>query len=201
LEFDSVAIDRMSSKFEITTVISKVWDMSAQPFDVGVALGTMLYYVVPLVSTHVENGAGFQNKTPGALAWASGFVEAVDKYTAHLRVTDGCSEPANEANDGRKGRRAARKFKERYMNLVGAAYKDYVGEQLCDMFQCWDKEQTQLFNKGVDKALTGVQWVVYPGKNVVLQPGDTDWAIWLRGQCEELGMAEARAGRQVLEDM
>jgi hypothetical protein len=53
----------------------------------------------------------------------------------------------------------------------------------------------------IDKALSGTQWVVYPINNVVAEAGEGDWAVWLRGRCEELGMAEAKAGRRVLEDM
>jgi hypothetical protein len=34
-----------------------------------------------------------------------------------------------------------------------------------------------------------------------LNAGGDEWAIWLRGKCEELGMLEARAERKVLEDM
>jgi hypothetical protein len=85
---------------------------------------------------------------------------------------------------------------ERYTYLIETAYKPYVREQLADAFQSWSKEQTQLFNKGIDKALSGIQWCVYPDSNVVIIAGDDGWAIWLRGQCEEMGMLEARAGRE-----
>ncbi|KAF2028168.1 hypothetical protein EK21DRAFT_102016 [Setomelanomma holmii] len=78
---------------------------------------------------------------------------------------------------------------------------DKVRESLAGVFHGWSPEQIELFNKGVDKALTMVQWVVYPSKNVVFEAGDGDWTAWIRGQCEELGMAEARAGRRVLEDI
>jgi hypothetical protein len=165
-------------------------------------LGVMLYYIVPLISSHLENPIDFRNKAPEALQWATGFVEAIDQYIAYMRLTDGCSEKFPEdATVDRKSRRPRRKYMERYTHLVERAYREHVREQLCDVFQSWNQEQTQLFNKGIDKALSGIQWVVYPEENVVLAAGDDEWAIWLRGRCEELGMLEARAQRKVLEEM
>ena len=201
-EFNPTAIKKMGYTFEIPAVIAKARSKIDRPFDMGMALGTMFYYILPLLSTHLENAVEFQNKPPAALSWATGFVEAIDQYVAHLRLTDGCSEKfPNDQAVNRQSRRPRRKYMERYTHIVGTAYKEYVREQLCDVFQAWDKEHTQLFNKGVDKALSGIQWAVYPDENVVLQAGNNDWAIWLRGQCEELGMVEARAGRRVFEDM
>jgi hypothetical protein len=146
------------------------------------ALGVMLYYIVPLISSHLENAIDFYNKVPQALQWMTGFVEAIDQYIAYLRLTDGCSKkvPDNTTVD-RKSRRPRRKYMERYTHFVENAYKEHVREQLCGVFQPWTKEQTQLFNKGIDKALSGIQWVVYPEENVVLAAGDDEWAIWLRG--------------------
>jgi hypothetical protein len=192
----------MGHNFDIPAVITRIRTRTDEPFNAGRALGMMHYHIVPLVSTHLENAVDFRNKDPTALTWATGFVEAVDQYIAYLRLRDGCSEmfPSDVTVD-RKRRRMRRKYMERYVYLVENVYKEHVREQLCDVFQSWSKEQTQLFNKGVDKALSGIQWVVYPQENVVLKARDDEWAIWLRGKCEELGMVEARAGRRALEEV
>ncbi|KAF1942825.1 hypothetical protein EJ02DRAFT_433670 [Clathrospora elynae] len=117
----------MGYTFSIPDALTKVQSKLDQPLNVGRALGAMLYYIVPLISTL---------------------------------------------------------------------------EELSDVFQALDVKQTRLFNKGVNKALPGVQWVVYPDRNVVVEIGESeDWTIWLRGQCEELGMREARDGKKVLEEM
>jgi hypothetical protein len=71
---------------------------------------------------------------------------------------------------------------------------------LGDVFQAWGSDRTRLFNKGADKALSSIQWVVYPDRNVIFEAGEDDWAVWIRGQCEELRMDEAKAGRKVLEE-
>ncbi|KAH6877669.1 hypothetical protein BKA58DRAFT_375688 [Alternaria rosae] len=200
--FDTLALGKMGYDFEIPAVIARVRSKAAQPFDVGMGLGVMLYHIVPLISSHLENPMEFHNKAPKALQWATDFVEAIDQYIAYLRLTDGCSEKfPNDATVDRKSRRPRRKYMERCTHLVENAYRDHVREQLCDMFRSWSKEQTQLFNKGVDKALSGIQWVVYPEENVVLAAGDDEWAVWLRGRCEELGMLEARAQRKVFEEI
>lgn len=200
--FDTLALRKMGYDFKIPAIIARIRTNSAQPFDVGMGLGVMLYHIVPLISTHLENPMEFHNKAPTALQWATEFVEAVDQYIAYLRLTDGCSEKfPNDATVDRKSRRPRRKYMGRYTHLVENAYKNHVREQLCDIFQSWSKEQTQLFNKGMDKALSGIQWVVYPQENVVLAAGDDEWTIWLRGRCEELGMIEARAERKVFEDI
>jgi hypothetical protein len=41
---------------------------------------------------------------------------------------------------------------------------------------------------------------VYPDRNVIFEAGEDDWAVWIRGQREELCMDEAKAGRKVLEE-
>jgi hypothetical protein len=200
--FNSLAVRKMGYNFEIPATIAKVRTKIDQPFRVGMALGVMHYHIVPLIATHLENAIGFRNKVPEALTWATGFVDAIDQYIAHLRLTDGCFEKfPNDTTVDRKSRRPRRKYMERYTYLIENMYKEHIREQLCDVFQSWSKEQTQLFNKGVDKALLEIQWVIYPEENVVLNAGGDEWAIWLRGKCEELGMLEARAERKVLEDM
>jgi hypothetical protein len=166
------------------------------------ALAVMVYYINPLIPTHLENAVEYQNKVPEALTWVPGFVEAIDQYMAYLRLTDGCSEKfPNDTTVDRKGRRPRRKYLERYTYPIETAYKHRIRGQFADAFQAWSKEQTQLFNKGVDRALSGIQWCAYPETNVAMVTEDDDWAIWLRGQCEELGILEARAGRKVLEEM
>jgi hypothetical protein len=49
--------------------------------------------------------------------------------------------------------------------VVEAAYETHIREVLDNVFESWTVEQTQIFNKGVEKALSGVQWVVYPCSN------------------------------------
>lgn len=59
-----------------------------------------------------------------------------------------------------------------------------------------------MFNMGVDKPLSGVQWVEYPGfQNVVIAAGTGDWAEWLKGRCERLGKERVGRGRGVLQEM
>jgi hypothetical protein len=146
----------MGYNFEIPAAITKVWTKLDQPHNVGMALGVMLYYIALLISTHLENAVEYQNKAREALTWAPGFVEAIDQYIGYLRLTDSCSEKfPNDTNVDRKGRRPRRKYIEWYTYLIETAYKRYVREQFADVFQGWSKEQTQMFNKGIDKALSG----------------------------------------------
>ncbi|KAF1847613.1 uncharacterized protein K460DRAFT_363674 [Cucurbitaria berberidis CBS 394.84] len=188
--------------FAIPEALTQLRAKIDQPHSMGMIIGVMLYYIAPLLSTHLDNAAAFQNKVPDALKCMTGFVTAIDQHIAYLRFTYGCSErfPDDTMVD-RKGRRPRKKYMERYTYLVEATYKHCIREGLRDIFQAWRKEQTRDFNKGVDIVLSGIQWVVYPEKNVVVEVGEGDWAVWLRAQCEELGMEEARAGRKLLEDM
>jgi hypothetical protein len=101
----------------------------------------------------------------------------------------------------RKARQKGKKNIERYTYIIEGTYKRYIATSLADLFASWESEQTRIFNKGVDKALSGVQWKVYPKENVVLEEGDGDWGVWLREQCEGLGMAKARCGQSALEEM
>jgi hypothetical protein len=200
--FNSLEIRKKGYNFEIPAAITRVRTKIDKPFNVGMALGVMLYYIAPLISTHLENAVDYTNQVPEALTWASGFAEAIDQYTAYLRLTDDRSKKLpNDTTVDRKGRRPRRKYMERYTYLIETAYKRHVREQFAHTFQSWGKEQTQLFSKGIDKALSGTQWCVYPDTNVVTGTSDDDWAIWLRGQCEELVFWEARTGWRVLEEM
>lgn len=187
---NSLAVKKMGYHFQIPAITAKMQMKTDQPFNAGMALGMMHYYIVPLISTHLENAVEFRNRVPEALIWATGFVEAIDGCIAYLRLIDGCSEKfPNDITVDRKSRRLRRKYMERYTYLVEDAYKDHVREQPCDVFQSWNQEQTQLFNKGVDKALSGIQWVVYPKENVVLNAGEDGWAIWLAGEVRRAGHA------------
>lgn len=85
--------------------------------------------------------------------------------------------------------------------MLEAEFKRTVLEQLSSIFQDWSVEQTRLFNKGVDKAVCGIQWVAYPEENVAMCAGDGDWATWLKERCDELGMREFGAGRKALEEI
>ncbi|KAH7076309.1 hypothetical protein FB567DRAFT_563695 [Paraphoma chrysanthemicola] len=183
--FNPLAIKKMGYNFEIPEVIKQVRAKFNEPWKLGVMIGMMLYFISPLIVTHLDNGINFQNE-----------------YTAYLRLTDGCFEKFPDRNEvGRKGRRSQRRHRERYTFLVEAAFKNHIREVLADVFGGWSLDQKRLFNKGIEKGITMIQWVVYPDKNVVFEAGEGDRGVWLRGQCEGLGMVEAKAGRKVLEEM
>jgi hypothetical protein len=201
-EFNPLTIKRMEYKFHMPSVINLLRKKADLPWHMGFAVGMMMYHISPLVSTHLDNNFDFKNKIPSTLSWTPDFVPAIDQYIACLRMSDGCvGRFPNDLDVDRKGRRPRRKYMKSYTFKAGVAYKSYICEALANIFQSWNVEQTRLFNKGVDKALSGVQWVVYPDKNVVVGAGEDDWAVWLRGECEKLGMIEARAGRHALEAM
>ncbi|KAF1917554.1 hypothetical protein BDU57DRAFT_445993 [Ampelomyces quisqualis] len=174
------------------------------PWALGHAIGKLLYHIAPLISTHLDNAVDFQSPVPRALSDMNGFVESLDAYVAHLRLTDGCSEKFSTTTlscSDRKAKAAQRKYVDRLTYLAEATFKKYIMEIFGSVFRTWTKEQTRMFNKGVDKAVSGVQWVVYPGSNVVFGAGEGDWGVWLRNACEELGIEEVRAGRRALESM
>jgi len=201
-DFNAEAIKKMGYTFELPETMTKLRTKTEQPWQLGVAVGMLLYYISPLISGHLDNPVDFQNKVPGALSWSTGFVPAIDQYIAYLRLTDGCSEKfPSDREVARKDRKRRRKYFERYLFMVEAAFKNHVREVMADVFDAYSQEQTREFNKGVDKALSGVQWMVYPVKNVAFEAGEGDWAVWIRGKCEELGMAEAHAGRKVLQEI
>jgi hypothetical protein len=200
--FNAIAIKRMGYTFNLPEVIPLLRTKTQDPWKLGSAVGVMLYHISPLLSTHLDNSIDFQNAVPVALISMPGFVSAIDQYIAYLRLTDGCTKKfPNDLDIDRKGRKPRRKYMERYTYMVEAVYKNHIREALSDIVHVWNAEQTQLFNKGLDKALSGVQWVIYPENNVILEAREGDWAVWIRGRCEVLAMAEAKAGRKVLEDM
>jgi hypothetical protein len=195
-------VRKMVYNFEIPEAMAQVRAEAGRPWSMGVMVGVMLYHISPLLATHLDETVEFQNKVPDALRGIKGFVPAIDQYIAYLRSLNGCSEKfPNDRDVARKDRKSRRTYTERYTLIVEAAYKNHIREALADIFNGWSREHTRLFNKGVDKGLTLVQWVVYPDKNVVFEAGEGDWAVWLRGRCEKLGMAEAKAGRKALEEM
>lgn len=185
--------------FEIPTTIALLRTKVDEPLKVGYAIGVMLYHISPLLTNHLDKAVDYKTPLPKALSQVRDIVPALDAYIKHLRLTDGCS--LKFPNDDRKGKTRWRKYIGRYTYMAEAAFKNHIRQTLGDVFDEWSGEQTRSFNMGVDKALNGVQWVVYPDKNVVVEAGEDDWAVWIRGQCEELGMDEARAGRAVLHDM
>jgi hypothetical protein len=67
--------------------------------------------------------------------------------------------------------------------------------------QRWTAEQTEEFNKGVDKRLTGMAWSRYPTLNVCSKADREDWGVWLRSRCDGLGLVEAKAGRKVMDEL
>lgn len=186
--------------FAAPETLCKLRSRADQHHHLGLGLGELLNHIKPLVSTHLDNHADYQNKIPSTLAWAPDFVKVVDHHVVYLRRSDGCLEkfPDDLVVD-RKARRPRRKYLERYTTIVEMAYKTYMLERLGDVLRGLTPKQTQMFNKGIDKGISGIQWVAYPTNNVVLSAGDMDWAVWLRGRCEELGMAEVKAGRYALE--
>ncbi|KAH7355498.1 hypothetical protein BKA66DRAFT_475515 [Pyrenochaeta sp. MPI-SDFR-AT-0127] len=192
----------MSHNLNLPATLTKLHTMVDQPYNLGKAVGVLLYNITPLLSTHLDNAVEFRNKVPEALKWTPDFVVTMDQYVAYLRLADGCSERFIQSTEtDRQGRQIRKKYMQRYTNVVEAVYKDCIREHLKVAFQSWTDEQTQLFNKGIDKALSGTQWVVYPKKNVVTEAAAEDWAAWIRQQCELLGMGEVRAGRRALEDI
>ncbi|KAF2126313.1 hypothetical protein P153DRAFT_369644 [Dothidotthia symphoricarpi CBS 119687] len=175
----------------------------ASPWTLGIAIGLLLYHIPPLVSEHMGQDMHFQNKVPAALTWAPDFVPTVDTYIASLRATDGHTEPINAVSLSRKHKAKRQKDTEYYTHIVEWAYKICISEALGDMFRIWERdgtEKTRLFNKGVDKVLSGVQWRVYPSENIVLMAGENDWKTWLGNRCEEVGRREVREGRSALEE-
>jgi hypothetical protein len=74
----------MDSNFEIPATIAKSLHKNPQATQCRLAIEMMLYCFHPLLSIHLNNAVGFQNKQPPALTWAAGFVEAIDQYIAYL---------------------------------------------------------------------------------------------------------------------
>ncbi|KAF2678177.1 hypothetical protein K458DRAFT_481042 [Lentithecium fluviatile CBS 122367] len=187
--------------FQIPETITVLRNIT-NTYEVGRACGELLYSITSLVAYHLDQSADCQNEPQRASISTSEFTAAVDAYLHFLRIYDGCSErfPNGIAVD-RKGRRARRKYRERYIFILETRFKNALHEALGGMMKTWTEEQIEKFNKGVDKVLSGAAWTKYPGKNVCLEAGESDWGVWLRGKCEELGIVEAKVGRRVFDDL
>lgn len=188
--FQPLAIAKIGYTFNISTLLTTLRTKKGNlPWHFGVALNMLLYYIPPLVSSQLDNAVDYTNKVPSALMWAEGYTNEVDMYIAYLRLTDGLSEKFEGKGRamGKGGSKKARKYVERYVYMVEAMFKAHVREELADLFTSWSEDETRLFNKGVDKALSDIQWCVYPGENVVFAAGEGDWAVWIEGRCEGLG--------------
>lgn len=189
-----------TSTLNIPSTIQNLREKARQPYDIGYACGELLRHISPLVSYHLEQPSTFHNKPPTCTIPTVEFTLAIDARLESLRLADETSEGLpNDRMEDRKERRPHRKYSDRYVSFVENAFKTAVRENLRDMLSSWDAEQTRKFNKGLDRALTGTAWCVYPDENATLVADD--WAIWLRGQCEELGMSEAKAGRPVFDEL
>jgi glycosyltransferase involved in cell wall biosynthesis len=195
----------MASKYSGTTVFFSLYDTlpilrakSKSPWELGHCIGLLISHMRPLISTHLDNASYISSPCPSALAGYEDFVCAVDTNVSSLRYADGISS-ALPTND-RKEKAKKSKLVGRYTRILEASFVTAILTGLEDSFAGYGKEETSMFNKGVDKALSGVQWVEYPGwKIVLLVIGD--WADWLKDECQRLGMKRAKAGEKVLEDM
>ncbi|KAE8857188.1 hypothetical protein P3342_008701 [Pyrenophora teres f. teres] len=189
----------MNYKFEIPAAMAQAKQKIDRLYDVNVALSMMMHPIRGMAATHLDSAFSFWGKVPKTLAWSRDWIEAVDKYPAYLRLSNDCTEAFPEFPSDRKSRRSPRKCLQRFVQEMATEFNNHVREQLLDVFLAWTKEQMQLFNKGVNKALSDLQWVVYTEDDVVLA-GDIPWAAWLQSrQCEELGMIQARGSSYALE--
>jgi hypothetical protein len=65
--YDIEALSKMDYIFDVPDTMVKLRSKANEPWTLGVAIGMLLYYIPPLVITHLENGAAFQNPVPSAL--------------------------------------------------------------------------------------------------------------------------------------
>ncbi|KAF2875248.1 hypothetical protein BDV95DRAFT_487087 [Massariosphaeria phaeospora] len=191
-----------TSSFSVPDTIHSLRQMRDLPYNVGYACGELLEHIVPLVSYHLEHDSNFRNNNPKASVSTVEFASAVDAQLKHARDADDVSGKfADDLLADRKERKPRKKYLEKYTVMMENAFKAEIKEKLRDMFLKWTPEQTRMFNKGLDRRLTGTAWSVYPADNVVLQADGSDWAVWLRGHCDELGMIEGKAGRPVFDKL
>jgi hypothetical protein len=175
--FNALAIGKMGYNFELPETMTVLRNKMHEPWKLGFAVGVMLYHISPLLSTHLNNAVDFQNPVPGALTSLPDFISAIDQYIAYLCLTDGCTKKVSmDIGIDRKGWKPRRRYMERYTFMVEAGYKNHIRGALGDVFRTWYVEQTRLFNKSIDKALSGTQWVVYPVNDVVAEAGVRSWA-------------------------
>jgi hypothetical protein len=189
----------MDIALTLPTTLPYLLTLSPHPGTLGHAVGTMLYHISPLVSTHLSNPLPFHNPTPSALSPYPDFITSIDHLISHLRHTHALPSPL--PSHDRKARIRRRKTLARLTSTIEAAYKSYVRERLSGVFEAWSAEETQAFHKGVDKGVSGVQWVVYPVENVVVKVGEGHWAGWLKRECDGLGRGRVKLGEGAFDDV
>jgi hypothetical protein len=138
--------------FTLSPRLLELITQNNNPRAIGHALGTMLYHISPLVTTHLEHSASHANHPPDALAWAPEYISAIDAYIAHMRHTDPFPTAFPELPSCRKERAKKARVAKQYTVHVEAAFKAYVRGALQGVFNAWGKRETQLFNKRVDKS-------------------------------------------------
>jgi hypothetical protein len=190
-----------TTPYHITRVLRHAMSPSSSPTSPSSSLAptNQTHPFTHPTATDLNNPVSYTSKVPSASTWAPAFVTAIDAHVAHLRLNDNLPEAFPNNSSDLEIRTKRRKFLARYTSIIEVALKTYVRETLGDVFRAWSVEQTRAFNKGVDKALTGVQWIVYPYVNVVVEAGEGNWGAWIRKECEGLGMERVRNGRGVLE--
>ncbi|KAF1961840.1 hypothetical protein CC80DRAFT_401445 [Byssothecium circinans] len=190
--------------FRVSRTIQQLLSLKNEPYKVGLACGELLHAVPTLVAYHMDEAYDFKNNPSRVKASIdpAEFASAVDALLQHLRRTDGHVGKFPGALSGdQKERKLRRKYMELYTSQVEKAVKTVLKKEMRGVFLGWDGQQTEGFNKGLDRALTGAAWARYPKENVVLATEKQEWSEWLRSQCEALGMVEAAADRRVLGDL
>lgn len=191
----------MSDLLQLPETVHAMRKMAGSPFNLGVAIGQLLFGVDVLVHTHLDNEADFRNRPLKVLISTTEFTEAVDSQLHTLRLTKGCTEKfPKDMEVDRKGRRPRRKNASRFINFIEIQYQKLIRKELEGVFLSWNDKQTASFNEGLDCVLNNGIWIVYPTENVVLKVGEGDWSKWLESTCDELGMVESKASRRVLKD-
>jgi len=192
--------DKPVNQFRIPQTTAALSNMNYL-YDVGCACGQLLRSIPSLVTSHLDESAEFHNKPRPALISTAEFTSAVDAHIRFLRIRHGCSERfPDDIGLDRKGRSRRRTYRKRYISELEACFKNALREALGPWMGEWTEVQTENFNKGVDKSLTGMMWSRYPATNVCLEAGKDCWAVWLRSRCEELGIQESKAGRKVFDE-
>jgi len=107
---EPLILQQVNCNFPTPAAIAQVKQQIDRPYDMGVALGMMMYHMRGPVATHLDNAHDFQNKVPRILTWTSDFTEAVDKYIACLRLPSGCTVAFPAFPPDRKTRRSRRKY-------------------------------------------------------------------------------------------
>jgi hypothetical protein len=187
--------------FDIPTTIATIRKMTYL-YDVGRACGQLLHSIPSIVKQHFDHDADYHSKPRPAAISSVEFTAAVDANIRRLRIRDDCivKFPNNPALD-RKVRHHHRKCLNRCIASLETSLREALRDGLGKWMVMWTAEQTEEFNKGVDKSLTGMAWSRYPTVNVCLKADKEDWGIWLRSRCDELGLVEAKAGRKVMDGL